>query len=271
MAAAYGYVLFSSRDEDSFIYYGISTAPLERLRHHLSLARACRLGKPADNLWKARTIIQEQDQGHEVSVRVLFQYESEAAAYADEDVWIKSLRRAGHRLTNLAPGGVGGIAQSEENKRIYGAKMRAWHAVPENKEHLRASQAAARTRPEVKKALSDGQRRRYTNQEERDADSLRISKLYENAEYAARQREIHSSPEVIEKTKKSLELFYADPEKRAESAEHAKRGWASLSPEQHANRVLKSKLGKRLSAAKKSGWVFDLTPVHTCEVNRETV
>lgn len=262
MPAAYGYVLFSSRDESEFLYYGVSTAPRDRFMQHLREARAISLGEAVPNPWKARTILREKNEGYEISFRVLFQYASEVDAYSDEDYWIKFLRRSGHRLTNLASGGVGGVSKTEASRVVYGARMRAWHADPENKERLKRTQRTANSDPEVREARSAAQKRRYARQEERDANSVRAARLYEDKDYAARQKEIHSDPEVLERIRNSNKRVYEEnPEKRTEASTHAKRGWANLSPEQHAERVLKSKLGKRFSAAKKSGWVFELTPV----------
>lgn len=263
MATAYGYVLFSSSDETSFIYYGITTNPVDRLKSHL---------RETNNRWKRSTIQREIANGHSIHLRVLFQYDSEAVAYADEDYWITSLRRAGHRLANLAPGGLGGISQPVTDRALYGQKMRAWHANPENKSSFMKSLREAEQLSSTKSARSAGQVARFSREDERLANAQRISALYEDEEYARRMREVHTTSEIIGKIRDSNKRVYEDePTRREESSKHAKRGWDSLTPEQRTNRVLRSKLGKRLSAAKKSGWVFDLTPVNTCEVNHEAV
>jgi predicted GIY-YIG superfamily endonuclease len=92
MSTAFGYVLLSSGDRDSYFYYGVTVDPVRRLQAHLSGAKGSDC-----NLWKARTIQCELELGNSVELQVLFQYPSESEAYAEEDYWIQFLRASGHR------------------------------------------------------------------------------------------------------------------------------------------------------------------------------
>lgn len=197
--SAHVYVLFDSREPSHYRYVGVSVNPHDRCRQHVDESKKTL----ARGRWKASWIRKVLCEGGNVKYAVIASFDDVERAYNAEIQWIADLRRYGHRLTNVTDGGEG------------------WRFNPWTISHLRekmmASQKRTREDPAYLERVSDYWREFWSDQANRDAQSVRVTEYFSDPENRKRTSEatkLGMTPEVWERVSAGIRAAWQDPEKR---------------------------------------------------------
>lgn len=283
MAKAYIYGLYSSGNPDEIRYIGVSTDPQRRLYGHKSVRTSEK--KFQSNPHKGRWIRNLYAEGHTLEYKILAEFASESEAYNSESLFMKQYGSMA-TLTNIAPGGHGGMHMSVDELKSALAKARTTN------DYISKAIAAKQT-PEYRELARERANRQWESPEARELMSIRSREMwakrtpeeripwnkglrtsdapqYVKTGYRSGSQELREHQAV--KTREYYAKLKDDPEREAKFREaHKNKGpkisekqkdrWANLPPEDRRLRGMKMSLGKKYSKAKKNNWVLELTPI----------
>jgi hypothetical protein len=213
--SAHVYVLFDVREPEHYRYVGVSVNPHVRRQQHVDESKKTL----ARGRWKATWIRHVLRENADIGYAVIESLDEAEAAYDAEIRWISDLRRYGHRLTNATDGGEGW-------------RFNPW-AIPHLREKMLAGQKRAREDPAYLERVSDYWRSFWSDQANRDAQSVRITAYFsdpKNRQLTSEATQLGMTPEVLERVSAGIRAAWQDPEKR-------ERWLAALrSPEERARR-----------------------------------
>lgn len=196
---AHVYVLFDSRESGHYRYVGVSVNPHVRCQQHIDESKKTL----ARGRWKANWIRKVVAEGANVNYAVIASFDDVADAYDAEVTWIADLRRYGHRLTNITDGGEGW-------------RFNPWK-IPHLREKMLASSKRTREDPAYLERVSEYWRSYWSDQENRDKQSARITAYFSDPENRRRTSEatkLGMTPEVWERVSAGIRAAWQDPEKR---------------------------------------------------------
>jgi hypothetical protein len=198
--------------------------------------------------------------GAQINIVVLAEFFSEHEAYACEDSFITRYSEMGHRLTNIAPGGLGGTPS-------------ATHLLPEFREmaRIRAKEVSSTSEAIERSRLAAKKRWDAVPPEKRVAWNKGIKTSAPKPD-----KMVVGSKEFREHlrqtTKQYFEELKSDPERYANYLEDRARvaagnssgkkiEWANLSDEARKMRGRNMSMGKRFANAKRNGLALTIFPV----------
>lgn len=268
MRKAYIYALVSSDDQNHFRYVGVTVDPKSRLDTHVKDTfsdKAFEINPHKIN-WQRKVINNFQT----IEMILTTEFISEKEAFEAEDEAIELYKFEGHKLTNIAPGGQGGILFSDpdELQAFYDRRAEITRS-PETRANMSKAALENWSNPEyhtrLVKALQDSmtpevRSRINESNRKRNQDRIAHGELLDPEMLALRGQKIS----------RAGKKYFEEPENRAKTAKATTSMWASLSPEQKANRAYKAKMTARYNKANKNGWVLKLTPVTEKECNENS-
>lgn len=263
---AWIYGLVSSADREEMRYIGVSINPEERLKNHLWGVK----WESERNRHKINWINSVIHAGYLVDLVILSEFSSEHEAYAAEDSFLVEYRKRGNRLTNISIGGRGGILVADDRLDEFYRKRAEIQGTEAHKLKLSQSRLEALTDPEKRARLMKHVERLNSDPLKSEKISRGLKKAEESNDFRARANDTRRTSENREKARIRSKELNGTKESKSIASEHAKRGWAALSPEQRRDRILKTKLGIDFRKAKLNGWVLTITSItHLCKESRE--
>lgn len=268
----YLYMLVDPEEPQHVRYVGVTNDLNKRLTKHIYSSKSYPNGTKKEN-WIGKVI----SEGRRPQIVMLDSTDTLEEVFELEVDVISMFTEAGHELTNGTSGGPGFDPKwvNKTGKTLEELwQDQSWidEKVATFKEYW--------SNEENRTAQSNRVSEHFSNPENREAVSKALKEYYaenpapkwtDDRKLKQKSSEAYQKMVADKQSEDHRELMrsrameqYSTPESRQASSEHAKKGWANLSPEQRQIRNLKVRLGSNLSWAKKHGRVLELSP-KTCK------
>lgn len=266
------YALYSTKDIDHIRYIGVSSDVGRRFSDHLNDAK----NHTGRGSYKCSWINKEQNEGHQIQIRILETHPTRQKAYDAEIWWISHLKSTTTGLTNLTRGGDGPTvnpwdipivrgrmtAQAEERAsreiELRTAFFRDYWSREDNRQaQSERTKMYFEANPEAKCLLAEKSKLQWENKssEEREEFSRRSSDQQNDPEFQKRMKNLYwENPEFLQKRSETAKSRVTS-ETRERSRQQMKDFWADpVNKASRSNALKNSDKMKEAAKENKERW-----------------